>query len=140
MENTKSQPLEKGLWTFNGINLTLLGHRCTSCGELFFPRRKCSHCAHCFSNTLEEIHLGPEGRIATFSIVMVSPAGGYYHGPVPYAYGCVDLPEGIRIKSLMARGDMDNLEVGMVVTLSTEVLYESGEGVPVETFVFRHLK
>jgi uncharacterized protein len=141
MESIKyKRPLEEGLWTINDVSLSLLGHRCTSCGEVFFPRRKRSHCAHCFRRTLEEINLGPEGKITSFSIVMIAPAGGFYRGHVPYAYGCVDLPAGVRIKSLMARDDIGVLKVGMLVTLSTEVLYESDEGIPVETFVFKQLK
>lgn len=141
MDNIRNaRPLEEGLWTVADGGLSLLGHRCASCGEVFFPRRKRSHCAHCFCRTLEEIYLGPKGKIASFSVVMIAPAGNFYRGPVPYAYGCVDLPEGIRIKGLLARDYLDILAVGMEVRLSTEVLYVSDEEIHVEAFVFKPLK
>jgi uncharacterized protein len=132
-----AQPLEEGLWTVSEGCYFLLGHRCESCGEVFFPRRKRDHCPHCFSRTLQEIHLGSEGKLVSFTMVMVAPAGGFYRGPVPYAYGCIDLPEGVRIKGLLAGEDLDVLDVGMMMTVNVEVLYVSSEGVPVETFVFK---
>jgi uncharacterized protein len=140
VSKVNARPLEVGLWTLRGTDLKLLGHRCTSCGELFFPRRKAAHCAYCFKNTLEEIELGSEGRVSSFSKVMVTPAGGYYRGPVPYAYGCIDLPEGIRIKGLISRGDVDDLQIGAAVKIVKEVLYESDEGIPIETFVFKLMR
>jgi uncharacterized OB-fold protein len=137
MNNKTARPMEPELWTLSGSRLKLLAHQCTSCGELFFPRRKALHCAHCFKNNLDEVALGPEGKIVSFSKVIVPPSGGYYRGIVPYAYGCIDLPEGIRIKGLIAQDDIDHIKVGSEVELATEVLYESDEGLPIETFVFR---
>ncbi|MBN1828465.1 MAG: OB-fold domain-containing protein [Deltaproteobacteria bacterium] len=141
MDNIRhTRPLAEGFWTVSDGGLSLLGHRCASCGEVFFPRRKHSHCPHCFRQTLEEINLGPEGCIVSFSIVMIAPAGEFYRGPVPYAYGCVDFPVGVRIKGLMARDDLDTLDVGITVTLTVETLYVSDEGMHVETFVFKPQK
>lgn len=131
------KPLEEGLWVATEGGYLLLGHLCTSCNEVFFPRRRRQHCPHCFCNRLKEIYLGPDGRLSSFSIVMIAPGGGFYRGPVPYAYGCIDLPDEVRIRSLLASDEIEILEVGMAVTLTIEVLYVSDDGVPVATFLFR---
>ena len=135
----KTIPVAKGLWTIPSIpdeKPQLIGDKCLSCGEVFFPKCSKGRCIHCYSTNLEEIKLSRRGKIHSFSVVMIQPGGGYYHGPVPYAYGCVDLPEGIRIETLFI-GNLESLKVGMDVELVVEKLGEDEEGNEIIAYKFK---
>nr|HID59948.1 DNA-binding protein [Desulfobacterales bacterium] len=131
-------PIKEGLWTTpaSGEEPQLIGSKCKACGELFFPRKEKGWCIHCQQETLEDVRLSRRGKIVSFSVVMQQPGGDFYKGPVPYAYGCVDLPDGIRIESLFTTDDFNELKVGRDVELRIEKLYEDDEGNEVLTFKF----
>ncbi|WDN89934.1 uncharacterized protein BuS5_02904 [Desulfosarcina sp. BuS5] len=133
-------PLRKGFWTNmrDGNEQTrLIGSRCSSCGEIFFPKKEKNWCVHCNRPTLEETTLSNKGKIATYSVVMQQPGGGFYKGPVPYAYGCVDVEDGIRIETLLSADNFDQLEVDMDVELVIEKFYNDDDGNEVVTFKFK---
>ena len=132
-------PIEEGLWSFSPETgrVSLIGSRCCSCDELFFPERKLGICTHCQSRDLERVEFSDRGKICTFTIVYQRPGGGWYKGPVPYAYGVVELPEGIRIMSLLTSKDLDSLDVGMDVSLVVEPLFRDEEGRNVLTYKFK---
>ena len=69
----------------------------------------------------------PLPRALRFSVVKQPPAGGFYKGPVPYAYGAVELSEGVELISLFT-GRLDDLEVGMEVEMVIEKLFDDDEG------------
>ncbi|MBM3119556.1 MAG: DNA-binding protein [Chloroflexi bacterium] len=136
-------PVKEGLWTTPSSpneQPQLIGSRCIQCGELYFPRKMDGRCVYCQQENLEDIKLSRRGRIHSFSVVMQQPGGGYYRGPVPYAYGCVDLPEGIRIVSLLTESVPEKLEVGMDAEMIVEKLCDDDEGNVVATFKFRPVK
>jgi uncharacterized OB-fold protein len=133
-------PLREGLWKNlrNGNEQArLIGSRCSSCGEIFFPKKEKNWCVHCNRPALKETTLSNKGKIATYSVVMQQPGGGFYKGPVPYAYGCVDLEDGVRIETLFSADNFDQLEVGMDVELVIERLYTDNDGNEVVTFKFK---
>lgn len=135
-------PLTEGLYTIYTApdeEPHLIGSKCLTCGEIFFPKKEKGLCVHCHQRTMEDIELSRQGKVASFTVVMQPPAGGFYHGPVPYAYGYVDLPEGVRIETLFT-GDLDVLEMKMDVELVIEKLYEGDEGNDYETYKFRPIK
>ena len=138
----KSIPLREEFWTTPAgqvQQVQLIGSRCSSCDEIFFPKKEKNWCVHCNQNTLENINLSRKGKIVSFSKVMQQPGGGFYKGVVPYAYGCIDLPEGIRIETLFSNDGMDQLEVGKEVELVIEKLCEDEEGNDILTFKFKPL-
>lgn len=141
MGNTmkKQVAIQEDFWSVPGTDETphLIGSHCSGCGEIYFPRKEKNWCLQCFKPALEDIRLSRRGKIATFSVVMQQPGGGFYQGPVPYAYGCVDLPDGVRIKTLFATDDFDMLSIGKEVELVIEKLHEDEEGNDVLTFKFR---
>lgn len=94
---------------------------------------------YCQKKGLEDVKLGREGRIATFTVVMIPPAGGYYKGPVPYAYGAVNLIDEVELYTLFT-GDLDELRVGMDVEMVIEKLFDDDEGNEVMTYKFRAIK
>jgi hypothetical protein len=135
-------PLTEGLYTLPSSPYEkpqLIGSKCINCEELFFPKKEKRLCIHCQQMTLEEVKLSRQGKIASFTIVLQPPAGGFYHGPVPYAYGYVDLPEGVRVETQFT-GDFNALEIGGDVELVIEKLYEDAEGNEFVTYKFKLLK
>jgi uncharacterized OB-fold protein len=138
----KRIPIEEGLWTdpsSPGEKAQLIGSRCLSCEELYFPRKKKGLCIHCQKRRLEDTKLSGKGKIASFSIVEQSPAGGFYKGPVPYAYGAVHLMEGVVVQSLFA-GNLDKLHVGLDVEMVIDKLSEDDEGNDIMTYKFSPVK
>ena len=135
----KQVMIMNGLWTTPsspGGKPQLLGSECLSCGQLFFPRNEKGLCINCRQRNLQDIKLSGRGRIASFSVVMQQPGGGFYKGPVPYAYGYVDLPDGIRVETLFSCEDFGQLKVGMDVELVIEKLCDD-ECNEIITYKFR---
>jgi len=140
MANKKKRiPLKKGLWSAQseGVLPQLIGSKCEVCGELFFPKKEKSWCLHCQNRSLSDVTLSREGKIATFSVVMQQPGGGFYKGSVPFSYGLVDLPEGIRVETLFAVDDFNELEVGKSAEVVIEKLCDDEEGNEIVAFKFK---
>ena len=94
----------------------LIGSKCRSCGETFFPSRMC--CRRCSSEDMEKIPLSRVGKLFSFTTVRVKPP--HFIGEVPYLVGVVELPEGERIKTLLTECDQSALEIGMEMELVIE--------------------
>lgn len=105
-------PVREGLFAApNDAPPYLIGGRCTVCGAVRFPWRK--RCVACFSSgTVEHLPLSRRGKLYTFTVVRVPPVG--YE--TPYAFGYVDLPEGLRVFALLG-GDLEALRIGQTVEL-----------------------
>ena len=135
----KQIPIKEGLWTVPsspGERPQLIGSRCLRCGEVFFPKKAYGICNHCQSKNLEEIKLNRKGKIYSFTIVMQKPPE-YYKGPVPYAEGFVELPEGVRVESLFTDCNFDDLRIGMDVEMVVEKLHVDEEGNEILAYKFR---
>lgn len=134
-------PIKKDMWeeSSNGV-VQLIGSKCISCGELFFPEQTSGICTHCQSTQLERIKLAGQGTIMSFTVVETQPAGGFYFGPVPYSFGWVTLKDGISIETLFTGCEFNELEVGMKVEVVVEKLHDNAEGVEVLTYKCRPVK
>lgn len=115
----------------------LLANRCRFCGEIFFPARQI--CQNCQGRDLEDIALGRRGVIYSFTTVMQRPAS-HYRGPVPYSFGWVELPEGVRIETLFTQCNSDELEIGLDVEMIVEKIHEDEEGNDIVCHKFRPFK
>ena len=139
-EEKKRIPVKEGFFTLPLYPLEqvrLMGKRCRSCGEAFLGKRQA--CENCQSADLEDVILSNRGKLYTYTIIRHRPPGDYV-GPdtfVPYAVGMVELPEGLRIVSVLTDCDIDKLRIGMDLELVIERLYEDAEGSEVITFKFR---
>lgn len=129
--------LREGLFhlpTSPGEKPYLIGSRCRACGNVFFPQR--AVCPACISDdTLEETPLSTRGRINSFAVVQVAPAGFV----APYIQALVDLPEGLTIFSLIAGGAPEEqaLEMGAEVELTVEPISVDENGNEVMGYKFR---
>lgn len=110
--------------------LALAGSRCRSCGRVYFPRKRV--CPQCFQiDQMEEVALSRRGRLYTFTVAEAGPPGF----PVPYAFGYVDLPEGVRVFSLL-EGDPEALEIGMELEMAVGPIREEN-GMAIIAYKFR---
>lgn len=89
----------------------LVGGRCENCGEVFFPFAHL--CPLCRGTHTAVIDLSTSGTIYSYTVVRVPVPG--YAGPVPYGLGLVDLPDGIRVTTMLLAPTVDDLEVGAPV-------------------------
>lgn len=130
-------PIEAGYFTVPddpAAPPVLLGSRCPSCGEHFFPRRMV--CAQCLHEGCADVELGPTGRLWTWTFVHV-PLFAKKDGSVDaYGVGQVDLPEGPRIQAILVGGP-DDFEIGMEMELDLETLSTDKDGNDVVIYRFR---
>jgi len=135
----KIRHLTEGLYTIPSSaheKAELIGSKCSFCGEIYFPKKEINFCPHCQKESLDEIRLSQKGTISSFTIVTQTPAGGFYRGPVPYAYGFVDLPEGVRVKTQF-KHEFSKLQIGLAVELCVVKLYRDDDGSDVYTYMFK---
>ena len=136
-QRKKRIPVKQGLYRIpesENDAPALVANRCRSCGEIFFPARQI--CQNCQGQDLEDMTLGRSGVIYSFATVMQRPAS-HYRGPVPYSFGWVELPEGLRIETLFTDCNPDDLEIGLNVEMVMEKLHEDEEGNEVVCHKFR---
>ena len=139
-KNIKKIPIKEGLVTVPATpdeKPRLIGCRCPSCGEIFFPKREL--CQNCQERNLPEITLSRNGKIYSFATVMQPPAS-HYKGPVPYSLGWVELPEGIRVETLFTGCDPQRLKIGMKAEMVLEKLHDDDEGNEIICHKFRPIE
>ena len=115
----------------------LMGTRCCDCGEVFLG--KAIACQLCQSENIESMTLSRTGKLYSYTINWNRPPGDF-KGPEPFqpfAVGLVELPDGIRIVSVLTDCDFDKLTINMGLELSVEELYKDEEGNTVVTYKFR---
>lgn len=130
-------PIEEGFFRIPddpGEPPRLLGSRCPSCGEVFFPRRLV--CAKCLHEGTDDVELSTRGTLWTWTYSHV-PMFGKVDASVPgYGVGQIDLPEGPRVQSILLGGPGD-FEIGMEMEIDLEVLRENSDGDEVVIYRFR---
>lgn len=101
---------------------TLVGTECDDCGFVVFPRR--SFCRSCLSENVVDIELSRQGELRTYTVAHTGQVGF----EPPYAFGFVDLPEGVRLYSIIEGWETGTLEVGAPVgVVLDEIKREDGE-------------
>ena len=133
-------PIEAGFFTIPDDPAEvprLLGSRCQSCGEVFYPRRVV--CAKCLHEGTDDVALGPRGTLFTWTYVHV-PLFAKKDGSVDaYGVGQIDLPEGPRVQAILVGGP-DDFAIGMELELDLESLGPDDEGNDVVIYRFRPVK
>ena len=129
-------PIEPGFFTVPADPAAaprLLGSRCRACGEHFFPRRVV--CARCLEAQTEDVELGPDGTLYTWTWVYYPLFNSRRAESGGYGVGQVDLPEGPRVQCVLS-GERDAFRIGMPMRLELEALRENKEGQEVVIFRF----
>jgi len=110
----------------------LVGGKCQTCGRHQFPRS--SLCPYCGGDDVAEALLSPTGTLWAWTAVTAAPPG--YQGEVPYGFGVVELPEGIRVLTRLTESDPGRLEFGQDVQLQLVALHKNDDGHDVLTWAF----
>ena len=113
----KQIPIEPGLFFIPSSPQEkpyLIGAKCKNCKEVVFPKQ--TTCPRCSHENMEEIALSRRGKICASTVVQYPPQ--LYKGPMPYAVGRVELPEGVIVPAALT---VDNKPVTEVVPPGTEV-------------------
>ena len=66
--------------------------------------------------------------------VHAAPPG--YEGPVPFGFGVVELPEGIRVITMLTESDPSALHQGQPMALVIAPLHVTDDGTEVVTYAF----
>ncbi len=102
----------------------LIAARCHACATLRFPATDaCPYCGHGECSTQA---VGARGVLALYTVVTARPPG--YRGPLPYGFGVVDLPEGLRIVTRLTETRLEALRAGLPVVLEIASLHVDDQG------------
>ena len=125
-------PLKEGLFTMpDDLGATrLLAGRCPSCARFNFPAQPL--CSYCSTDGCETVPLSTRGVLEVCTMVTNRPPG--YEGPLPFGFGVVELPEGIRIISRITAPE--RCPPGAQVQLVIEPLCADADGREVVTYAF----
>lgn len=104
------------------VPIHLLGARCRSCGEAYFPKRV--YCANCSSDQLEEFELPDHGIVSTFTIVRQQLPGSAM--TPPYAIVRVAMAGGLTVQTVMVDCDPERVRIGDRVEMIAHLLREEG--------------
>jgi uncharacterized OB-fold protein len=110
----------------------LLGGYCAACARYHFPAG--ADCPYCSARGCERRALSQRGRLCLFTTVVNRPPG--YAGDVPFGFGVVELPEGLRVIARLTETDADRLAFDMPVRVTFVPLHVDDEGRPVVTYAF----
>lgn len=124
-------PVRPGLFV-DDPSPRLLGSHCRQCTGHHFPRHQ--SCPYCASTEVEPVELSDSGELWAFTAVTAAPPG--YKGEVPYGFGVVELPEGLRVITRLTEPDPSRLHLGQAMKLVVEPLYRSDDGDDVVTYAF----
>lgn len=120
--------------TISSESPTLAGSKCKYCGKIYFPHRRI--CANCLrKDEMEEVPLSRIGKLHSYTILYVAPQGF----EAPYALGYVDLPEGVRIFSMLTDCEpyKKKLRIDMKVETVLGKIRESESGVEIISYKFK---
>jgi uncharacterized protein len=116
-----------------GEGPVLTGTRCVRCTKVFFPPKLV--CPACFDGILEEVPLSRKGTIHTVTQSIMGPTDM----EKPFIMGLVDLPEGIKLFSLItgSRYGDDDIRIGAPVEMVIGKIKRDEEGYDVISYSFR---
>jgi uncharacterized OB-fold protein len=78
--------------------------------------------------------LSPSGVLWAWTAVTAAPPG--YRGEVPFGFGVVELPEGVRVLARLTESDPSRLQAGQPMGLVVVPLHIDDGGRSVTTFAF----
>jgi uncharacterized OB-fold protein len=126
-------PVREGLFTTADDGTPrLVGGLCATCRRHHFPLL--TTCPYCSSEAVAEARLSAVGSLWGWTAVTTAPPG--YRGAVPFGFGIVELPEGLRVISRLTEPEPDRLERGQAMRLVVVPLHVDDEGRSVVTYAF----
>ena len=122
--SSSAVPVREGLFTSaEDGSPRLIGGLCVACRHHHFPLL--TICPYCSAEGVTEARLSAVGSL---------PPG--YRGEVPFGFGVVELPEGLRVITRLTEPAPDRLERGQPMRLVLTPLHVDQEGRSVVTYAF----
>ena len=113
--DTGRRPVHDGLFGEDAHGSPfLLGGRCAGCDRVQFPMAPT--CPACGADTINEVRLSDHGTLWGWTAVTAPPPGAL--GDVPFGFGVVELPEGLRVITRLTEPDPSRLAFGMSMQLT----------------------
>ncbi len=126
-------PVREGLFTSaEDGSPRLIGGLCVACRHHHFPLL--TTCPYCSAEGVTEARLSAVGSLWGWTTVTTAPPG--YRGEVPFGFGVVELPEGLRVITRLTEPAPDRLERGQSMRLVLTPLHVDEEGRSVVTYAF----
>lgn len=130
-------PIIPDLMELDSRGTHLIGTRCKSCRELYFPSTITCRNPVCDEGDLESTRLASSGTLFSYTIQ-------YYQPPPlfradnwqPYAIGLVDLDDGIRVSGILSGIAFEDIRIGERVILGVLPLYIDDSGCQRMTHAF----
>ena len=110
----------------------LVGGRCRHCGRHHFPRA--GICPYCSREEVDEVLLSSDGSLWAWTAVTAPPPG--YLGEIPFGFGVVELPEGVRVITRLTEADPSRLRYGQQMRMAVVPLHVDDEGRTIVTWAF----
>ena len=126
-------PVHDGLFTTADDGTPrLIGGRCGSCRRHHFPLL--TTCPYCSADQVQQASLSTAGSLWGWTTVTTAPPG--YLGEVPFGFGVVELPEGLRVITRLTEAAHERLEFGQAMQLVIAPLHVDDAGRVVVTYAF----
>ncbi|MEW6262071.1 MAG: OB-fold domain-containing protein [Thermodesulfobacteriota bacterium] len=125
--------IEKNWFRDFGQGLALTASRCRDCRRVFFPPKVV--CPNCFDGELETVPLSRKGRLHAFAQCHMGPADM----EKPYLIGFIDLPEGIKLFSVLTECEPwpEVLQVGLEMEMVLGVIKHDPDGQAIYSYKFK---
>jgi uncharacterized OB-fold protein len=128
--------LEESWFKKTPDSIRLVGSSCPSCKKIFFPKKKV--CPECFEDHLVDHTLSNRGQLHAYAMSVMGPPAL----EKPYVQAYVDLPEGIKLFTLLKDWEPidENLKIGMDMEMVIDKIYVDRAGDDIIGYKFRPLK
>jgi benzoylsuccinyl-CoA thiolase BbsA subunit len=134
MSSKRTKLINKDFFMQTNDGYVVVGSKCKSCGKVYFPKKKlCTNCL--LLDQMEIVPLSKKGKLVSYSVAYDSMLGI----KTPYAFGYIDLPEGIRIYSLLTDCEPfdEKLKIGMDVEMVIEKMMTDEYNMDIICYKFR---
>jgi uncharacterized OB-fold protein len=113
--------------------IVLVGSRCEACKRVFFPTKEV--CPECFVGELKDISLSKRGILHSYTFSIMGIPGM----EAPYVVGFIDLPEGVKLFSLITDCEPWDkvLKIGMEMEMVTGKIKKDESGNEIFSYKFR---
>jgi len=113
----------------------LLGIKCETCGEIFFPLRKiCPNCRR--KGKPVSIAFSGKGKVYTYTVIRTPSEG--FEAFAPFIIGIVELDEGPKVTSQIVECTFKDIYIGMPVeTCFRKLMTQGREGIICYGFKFK---
>ena len=122
-------PVRKDLFIEDLDGWRLIGNKCTSCGQSYFPKVATS-CLNCGKENLEDKKFSSHGTLYSYAPSNVPTQ----HFKPPFVIGYITLEDNVRVASQLVEAKGKPFKIGMQMEMLMDTLWTEGN---VEVFGYK---